>query len=238
MGKRPRVDRSELRKKLLAAGCQGLIIQTRKNRRYTHEDLKEKDIMNDTETAELLVDYSRRAYDRGLVGGTGGNLSARLEDGRHMLITASGLSLKDTTPANLVNVNLDSLEYDASPGLAPSMEFHIHADIYRLRQDVGAVVHLHPPYCTAFAVKKRDIPPVTDSALKQPPIPRVPFAPSGTEELRRHAAEALKTSPGCQVLLLEMHGIVAMGADLIKAYDSADLTEEIARVAFLAEALH
>jgi L-fuculose-phosphate aldolase len=193
--------------------------------------------MNDTETAELLVTYSRRAYDRGLVGGTGGNISARLEDGKQMLITASGLSLKDTAPENLVKVDLDTLQYRAYPGLVPSMEFHIHADIYRLRQDAGAVVHLHPPYCTAFAVKKRDIPPVTDSALKQPPIPRVPFAPSGTDELRRHSAQALESAPGCQVLLLEMHGIVAIGTTVIKAYDTADLTEEIARTAYLAQAL-
>ncbi len=194
--------------------------------------------MNDKEMAKLLADYSRRSYDRGLVGGTGGNLSTRLEDGKHMLITASGLSLKDTFPENLVRVDLDSLEYEASPGLAPSMEFYIHADIYRLRRDAGGVVHLHPPYCTAFSVKKRDIPPVTDSALKQPPIPRVPFAPSGTDELRRHAAEVLKDSPGCQVVLLEMHGIVAIGSNITKAYDTADLTEEIARIAYLAEALH
>ncbi|MFO8089544.1 MAG: class II aldolase/adducin family protein [Desulfatiglandaceae bacterium] len=194
--------------------------------------------MKDTETAKLLIDYSRRAYDRGLVGGTGGNISVRLEDEKHMLITSSGLSLKDTSSANLVRVNLESLQHEAPSGLVPSMEFHIHADIYRLRQDAGAVVHLHPPYCTAFAVKKRSIPAVTDSALKQPPIPRVPFAPSGTDELRRYTAEALKTSPGCQVLLLEMHGIVAIGSNIIKAYDTADLTEESARIAYLAQALH
>lgn len=193
--------------------------------------------MNDIETGDLLAVYSRRAYDRGLVGGTGGNLSARLEDGAHMLITASGLSLKDTSPANLVRVDLKTFEYEAPEGLVPSMEFHIHADIYRLRPDAGAVAHLHPPYCTSFAVKKRDIPPVTDSALKQAPIPRVPFAPSGTAELRRHMAEALKAAPGCSVLLMEMHGITSLGADLIKAYDVADLTEEIARIAYLAETL-
>jgi len=193
--------------------------------------------MNDRMIQALLVEYSRRAYDRGLVGGTGGNFSARLDDGETMLVTASGLSLKDTSQENLVRVDLNTFNYSAPGGLLPSMEYQIHADIYRLRPEAGAVAHLHPPYCTAFAVKNRDIPALTDSALKQPPIPRVPFAPSGSETLRRHMAEALKNSPECRVILMEMHGITALGAGVAEAYDTADLTEEIARIAFLSEAL-
>ena len=193
--------------------------------------------MNDIETGDLLAVYSKRAYHRGLVGGTGGNFSARLKDGRHMLITASGLSLLDTSRTNLVRVNLETLEYEAPQGLSPSMEFHIHADIYRLRPDAGAVAHLHPPHSTAFAVAKREIPPVTDSAMKQQPAPLVSFAPSGTEELRTLMREAVEGSPGCNVFLMEMHGITAIGAGIADAYDLADLTEEIARIAYLAETL-
>lgn len=196
-----------------------------------------KSRMNDIETGDLLAAYSKRAYHRGLVGGTGGNFSARLNDGRHMLITASGLSLLDTSRANLVRVNLETLDYEAPEGLSPSMEFHIHSDIYRLRPDAGAVAHLHPPHCTAFAVTKRKIPPVTDSAMKQPPIPLVPFAPSGTEELRTLMREAMESYTGCNVLLMEMHGITAIGGDIVKAYDLADLAEEIARIAYLAETM-
>jgi len=193
--------------------------------------------MNDDEIQKLLVEYSRRAYDRGLVGGAGGNFSARLMDGSRMLITASGLSLKDTSTANLVLVDLETFQYRAAIGLKPSMEFLIHADIYRLRADAGAVAHLHPPYSTAFAVKNRPIPQATDSALKHPAAALVPFAPSGTAELRGYAAEALWAAPGCNVLLMEKHGITAIGPDVAAAYDMADLTEETARIAFLAEQL-
>jgi len=193
--------------------------------------------MNDKEIRKLLVVYARRAYDRGLVGGTGGNFSARLGDGAHMLITPSGVSLKDTTLSNLVKVNLETHDHEAPEGFIPSKEFHFHADIYRIRPDVGAVAHVHPPYCTAFAVKKRDIPYVTDSAFKQPPMPGVAFAPSGTSELRNNVAAAVKANQGCRVLLMEMHGIAALGVDVVKAYDLADLTEEMAHIAFLAERL-
>jgi ribulose-5-phosphate 4-epimerase/fuculose-1-phosphate aldolase len=86
-------------------------------------------------------------------------------------------------------------------------------------------------------VKKRDIPMVTDAAFKQPPMPRVPFAPSGSEALRQNVVRAVEQNPGCKVLLLEQHGVVALGANVLAAYNTADLTEELARIAFLAEQL-
>ena len=78
---------------------------------------------------------------------------------------------------------------------------------------------------------------VTDAAFKQPPMPRVPFAPSGSEALKDNIVEAIKANPGCKVLLLEEHGTVALGADVVAAYNVADLTEELAWIAFISERL-
>ncbi len=102
---------------------------------------------------------------------------------------------------------------------------------------MGAVLHVHSPHATAYAVNRRDIPMVTDAAFKQPPIPRVPFAPSGTEDLKHNVVQAIEQNPGCKVLLLEEHGVVALGSDVVAAYDTADLTEELARIAYVAEKL-
>ena len=183
-----------------------------------------------------LVRYSQRAYHRGLVGGTGGNFSARTEDNR-MLITASGLSLGDTTAGNLIDMDITTYEWTPNEEYIPSKEYLFHADILRLRPDIGAVCHIHPPYSTAYAVLKRDIPMVTDAAFKQPPTPRVPFAPSGTEELQGNVVKAIEENPGCKVLLLEQHGIICLGANIRWAYDIADMTEELARIAYLQETL-
>lgn len=185
--------------------------------------------------AQLMV-YARRAYSRGLVGGTGGNFSARLDETR-MLITASGVSLADTTLENLVIVDVHTLEWRPSGGSKPSKELLFHAEILRRRPDVGAVFHGHPSYATAYAVARRNIPMVTDAAFKQPPIPRVPFAPSGTEELRENVARAIEKSPTCKALLLEEHGLIAMGATIVAAYDTGDLIEELARIAYLSSGL-
>ncbi len=185
---------------------------------------------------EELVFFAQRTYNRGLVGGTGGNFSARIAE-NCMAITASGLNLGDTSMENLIEMEIDSYKWKSEGEYVPSKEYLFHADILRLRPDVNAVLHIHPPYATAFAVSKRDIPMVTDAAFKQPEIPRVPFAPSGTKELQANVVSALENNPDCKVLMLEQHGIICLGTSIRWAYDIADLTEELARIAYLTENL-
>lgn len=189
--------------------------------------------MDEDEIRQQLVAFARRAYQRRLVGGTGGNASARLPGGK-MLITASGLSLEDTAEDNLLIVDIESGDWQPIPGLVPSREYKFHMDILRLRPEVGAILHVHSPHATAYAVQKRDIPMLTDAAFKQPRIPLVPFAPSGSEELRQNVAAAVRLNPECRCLLLEQHGLIALGKDITAAYNQADLIEEIATIAYFA----
>ncbi|UCD77098.1 MAG: class II aldolase/adducin family protein [Desulfobacterales bacterium] len=192
--------------------------------------------MHDDDIRNQLVVYARKAYDRHLVGGTGGNFSARLNGGK-MVITPSGVSLGDTSLDNLVVVDIHTGEWAPVGDFIPSKEYHFHAEILRLRPDVGAVLHVHSPYATAYAVKKLPIPMVTDAAFKQPPMPSVPFAPSGTQELKENVSRAVQENPGCKVLFMEQHGIAALGVDVVTAYNVADLTEELAWIAYLSERL-
>ncbi|MBC8247162.1 MAG: class II aldolase/adducin family protein [Deltaproteobacteria bacterium] len=190
--------------------------------------------MTEGQIRKELVRYTRKAYKRHLVGGTGGNFSARISGGR-MVITASGISLGDTTEDNLITVRIDSYGWEPVKDYIPSKEYLYHADILRMRPDVGAVLHVHPPHTTTFAVKGRSIPMLTDAAFKQPPMPCVPFAPSGSKELQEYIVHAIEENPECKVLFLEKHGLAALGKNVRTAYDIADLTEELARIAFLAE---
>ncbi len=185
---------------------------------------------------QQLVKYARLAYSRHLVRGSGGNFSARVDSGR-MLITPTGVSLGDTEPTSLVEVDIASYACQSPAGYQPSKEYRYHADILRLRPDIGAVLHVHPPHATAFAVKKRDIPMLTDAAFKQRPIPRVSFAPSGSDTLQQRVADAITTNPGCAALLLEEHGLVTLGITVVAAFYLADLVEELAHIACLAAAL-
>lgn len=183
-----------------------------------------------------MVAYAQLAYRRRLVRGSGGNFSARL-DAKRMIITPTGVSLGDTTLENLIEVDIESYGYAERGVHRPSKEYRYHADVFRLRPDVGAVLHAHPPHATAFAVRKRDIPMVTDAAFKQRPIPRVPFAPSGSDALQQHVARAIQEHPHCAALLLEEHGVVALGATIVAAFNLADLLEELAHIGWLAERL-
>ena len=187
--------------------------------------------MIDEETIRSqVVTYAQRAYDRRLVGGTGGNVSARLSGGR-MVITASGVSLGDTELENLISVRLADYTWEPVDDFVPSKEFRFHVGILRIRPDVNAIVHVHPPYATSFAVKGQDIPRMTDAGFKLPPMPCVPFAPGGSEELVQYVIRAVEENPDCKVILLEKHGIVALGTDVVNAYNLADLTEELAQIA-------
>lgn len=191
------------------------------------------DRMNEKTLRQQLADISLRTYAQGLVRGRGGNISVHLDD-HHMLITPSGLALNDTTPQNIVRVDLRSGEWWAEDSFMPSSETGFHAEIYAARPDVGAIVHCHAPHATAYAARCMDIPYVTDSAFKQPPMPHVPFAPSGSKELAQAIGKAARNSPDFRVMLLDEHGIIAVGADLMEAFLVADLAEEMAQIAWIA----
>ena len=177
---------------------------------------------------------SIKTYDRGLIGGTGGNISARLGD-RYMFITPSGLALCDSTVENIVKVDLKSGEWTVPEPYIPSKEYRFHLAIYHVRPDVGAIVHCHARFATAFAVRKMDIPYVTDAAFKQPPMPHVDFSPSGSEDLVDKVREVAEQYPNFRTILLNEHGIISVGRDLVQAYNFADLAEEMAQIALLSK---
>lgn len=183
-----------------------------------------------------LAKTSIKTYERGLVGGTGGNVSARLDQSR-FLITPSGVSLGDTTVDNIIKVNLETLDWIPNEPYIPSKEYKFHAAIFKARPDINGIVHCHPPYATAYAVRKMDIPTVTDAAFKQPPAPHVDFSPSGTDALAEKVAKAAQEDQSFRIIMLDQHGIIAVGTDLVQAYNFADLNEEMARIAYISSTI-
>ena len=194
--------------------------------------------MTDTLKAlkDELAETCGKAFRRGLVGGAGGNISMRVPGEQRALITATGISLGDIQPGTIVLVDLDGKLLDGAPGMRPSKETGFHVCAYRLRPDVGAVVHLHPPHATAFAVCGLELPLVTDGAmliLKHVPV--VGHAPSGSPELHRIVEDGLRRYPDARAILLERHGMFAMGPNLTVAFNLADLVEDTAKIAILSQ---
>jgi L-fuculose-phosphate aldolase len=183
---------------------------------------------------EELVQTCRKAFQRGLVGGAGGNISVRVPDREEALISATGVSLGDIAPESVVRVDLKGQAVAAHAGYRPSKETGFHVTAYRLRPHVGAVVHLHPPFATAFAVRGKELPLVTDGSriiLKHVPV--VGHAPSGSPELHRLVEEGLLRYPEAKAVLMAQHGMFTMGPGLTVAYNLADLVEDTAKIALL-----
>ena len=181
-----------------------------------------------------LTEFSRRSFNRGLVSGTGGNISVRIPGTDTVLITPTGISLGDIEPEINLLMRIDGTVLENPCNLKPSKETAFHLAVYQLRPEAGAVSHVHPPYATAYSNCVDRLPMVTVSAqgvLKE--VPRIESAMSGSAELYEYVKAGLLKYPAARVLLMEEHGILAVGQDLKTAYYLSDLTEDTAKIAFL-----
>ena len=187
---------------------------------------------------EQIARYSLKAYERGLVGGAGGNVSARVPGSEEILITRTGVVLGEVTPDDVVRI--DPLGRPLDPQAPkPSKEVPFHTVVYRLRPDVNAIIHLHPCYAVVQSLRLADLRLLTVSARLAlgPRVPCVPVAYAGTRLLAQYVGSALKEAPGAKVVLLAAHGLNAMAADLTAAYALADLAEFTAKQACIADSL-
>ena len=110
----------------------------------------------------------------------------------------------------------------------PSSEWMMHAAVYALHEEAGAVVHTHSTHAAALASLGEGIPPFHYMVAVGggDTIPCTPYATFGSAELAELAAEALRGRKAC---LLGNHGVLALGADLDAAALLARYVEELAR---------
>jgi L-ribulose-5-phosphate 4-epimerase len=182
-----------------------------------------------------LADFSKRAFQRGLVGGTGGNMSVRIPGTDRVLITPTGISLGDVEADINLLVDLDGVIIENPPGQRPSKETAFHLLTYRLRPDAGAVAHVHPPYATAYSTREKPLPLITvSSRAVLGEVPCIECAVPGTPELCGYVRKGLEQNPTVKAILMKEHGILTIGPDLMTAYYLADLVEDTAKVAFIA----
>jgi L-ribulose-5-phosphate 4-epimerase len=181
-----------------------------------------------------LAQFSRLSYDRGLVAARGGNLSIRIPGTERVLITPSGISLRDIMPEIIIEVDIHGNLLRGKKNLKPSKETPFHTSIYRIRNDVMAIAHVHPPFSTALSLKDKPFPIITAPGMVNlVKVPLVEFALMGTKELCDYVSEVARQNMEAKALLLRGHGIIGMGSDLASAYYFADLVEDCAKVALL-----
>ncbi len=166
-----------------------------------------------------------------LVTWTSGNISGRDPQTNLVVIKPSGVMYPDLTPENLVILDLNGKIVEGV--LKPSSDTATHLYIYRYRPDVNGIVHTHSPYATAFAAVGKPIPPVLTAICDEfgGEIPLGGFAPIGDEAIGEEVVHSIGNSP---VILMQNHGVFAIGETPKAAVKAAVLVEDAARTVYLA----
>jgi L-fuculose-phosphate aldolase len=182
-----------------------------------------------------IVEVGRRLWARGFVASNDGNISVRLGSDR-LLVTPASVSKGFMTPDMMVVTDLQGRLISGVPGRKPSSEILMHLEAYRLRPDVGAVVHAHPPLATGFAVAgiALDRAVLAEVVTTLGSIPIAEYGTPSTRELADSVAPYLRAHDG---LLLANHGALALGADLFGAYYKMETIEHFARISLVARLL-
>ncbi len=156
-----------------------------------------------------------------------GSLSARRENGM-ILITPSGKTFSELTPDELVELDRNGQKTDQSL-LNPSLDLIFHKAIYDARPDINAVIHTHSPYATAWACVNQPIQPMIVALVLMVggEVPVAPFAFPRSPELGEKVASALGLK---NAVLMENHGVIAVGKNLSKAMGCASTVENVARI--------
>ena len=178
---------------------------------------------------QQIIAAGKRLIHEGYTTHTWGNISLRGADGR-IYITPSSMDYDLITEEDVVVIDTQGRILEGTR--KPSIEKDLHAEIYRRRPDVGAIVHTHPMESLAFACQGLEIPLITDAAVMtlRETVRTAPYGLPGSKELALHCADTLgKTA---KAVLLANHGAVCVGRDLEDAFKTAkvlELTAELCR---------
>jgi len=177
-----------------------------------------------------LVRCARMMSDNGLVVGTAGNISIRLDN--EIVITPTSVPYDRIEVDDLCVLDLAG---DRIDGGRPSSEAPLHTQIYKTT-DAAAVVHTHSPFATTLACVSDELPAIHYSIHRfgGDTIPVADYERFGSDALADLVALALKDRRGT---LLRNHGAVTYGSSLTEAYDLAVLLEWLARIYWQAKQL-
>lgn len=185
-------------------------------------------------SVEDIINVGKNLYDQGLVSGKAGNISIRVknEDMDVIAITPTFSSLNDLKPEDIVLVDLKG---DVLTKGNPSSELEMHLNIYEMRDDVNAIVHIHPPYATGFAFSPKKIKRLEGfGKIAAPFLEEIDYESPGSSKLAKKVAEGLGNE---DVLILKHHGIICVGDDIKEVESLARFVEDIAKTQFVSHML-
>ncbi|MEL3906243.1 MAG: class II aldolase/adducin family protein [Treponema sp.] len=191
--------------------------------------------MNVSELKNQVCDICHKMWQLGWVAANDGNVSVKLDNGT-FLVTPTGISKSFITPEKLLIVSKDGTIIEGAEGYRPSSEIKMHFRCYEERDDIGAVVHAHPPAATGFAVAHvhMDRYSMIESVVTIGSVPVTPYATPSTLEVPEAIAPYLQEH---DVMLLANHGALAVGCDVMTAYYRMETLELWAKISINAAIL-
>ena len=191
----------------------------------------------DSRLREQICAMAKSMFDRGLTGGSTGNISARTEDGG-LLVSPTGTSFGRLDPARLSRFDASGTLVD---GDKPTKEMPLHAAFYETRSTAGAVVHLHSCHAVALSLMPDAdedcfLPPLTPyGIMKLGRVKLLPFFLPGDPAM----GEAIRGLAGKRsAVMLANHGPVVAGKDVEAACNAIEELEDTARLAMLTRGLN
>ncbi len=191
----------------------------------------------ETRLREQICTLAKSMFDRGLTGGSTGNISARTEDGG-LLVSPTGTSFGRLDPARLSRFDAKGVLIG---GDAPTKEMPLHAAFYETRSTAGAVVHLHACHSVALSLmpdadEENFLPPLTPyGIMKLGRVKLLPFFLPGDPAM----GEAIRGLAGKRsAVMLANHGPVVAGKDVEAACNAIEELEETARLAMMTRGMN
>lgn len=174
---------------------------------------------------EQIISAGIQLLQQGLVSRTFGNISLRV-DATYMLITPSGRKYDELKKNDIVKVNYWNCDYEGQ--IKPSSEFKLHAEIYKVRKEINAVVHTHQQNASTLAAAHHELPPIIDDQAQMigPGVRLAEYAASSSTKLVKNVVEALD---GRMAALMANHGAICIGRNIEEAFVISQVLEKAAK---------
>mgnify|MGYP003747825115 CR=1 FL=1 len=195
------------------------------------------EISTETRLREQICLLAKSMFDRGLTGGSTGNISAQTEDGG-LLVSPTGTSFGRLDPGRLSRFDADGILIDGDP---PTKEMPLHSAFYDTRSTAGAVVHLHSCHSVALSMMEdvdedNFLPPLTPyGIMKLGRVKLLPFFMPGDPAM----GAAVRGLAGKRAaVMLANHGPVVAGKDIEAACNAIEELEDTARLAMMTRGMN
>jgi len=175
-----------------------------------------------------IIKVCRKLESKGLIAASDGNVSCRV-GGNYILITPSGVSKGEVEPEEIAKTSMAANHVEGP--IKPSNEIRMHLYVYRMRPDISAIVHAHPPVATAFTLagfpfNTKVLPEVW---LMLGRVPVAPYATPATDEVPKSIEPYIVDS---RAILLKRHGAITFGGSPTEACMRMEKLEHCARILF------